>query len=143
LAADIRQGLEECLQHIRGEISARESVVESPGAPPLYSAEDIKRLRKRARMSHKLFAILVNASLETVQGWEKGRSSPPMMARRYLRRIEQNPDFIHELALGKAEDQRDAKNGQARSRKPPAHHRSAVAMSGPKSVAKAVQRLKS
>ena len=51
--------------------------------------EDIRRLRKRARVSQAVFAAYLNTSLSTVQKWEIGKKQPTGIALKLLNLIEQ------------------------------------------------------
>ncbi len=52
--------------------------------PPDYSAEGIRLLRERLRVSQAVFAAYLNASLSTVQKWETGEKCPSGAALRLL-----------------------------------------------------------
>ena len=56
----------------------------------IYSAPDIKGLRERLRVSQAVFAAYMNASLSTVQKWERGEKKPGGAALRLLHVIDKN-----------------------------------------------------
>ena len=56
--------------------------------PPTYTAEAIRRLRERPRVSQAVFAAYLNASVSTVQKWENGEKKPSGAALRLLSVIE-------------------------------------------------------
>ncbi|QJT07514.1 helix-turn-helix domain-containing protein [Oceanidesulfovibrio marinus] len=51
---------------------------------PTFSAEDIKRIRNKSKMSQAVFAVVLNTSTTTVQKWEQGTKKPGGMASRLL-----------------------------------------------------------
>ena len=57
----VRQGLEECLQFVRGERKLRTFVVVK--APPPWNAAAVQRFRRSRGMTQGQFASLLNVSL--------------------------------------------------------------------------------
>jgi putative transcriptional regulator len=55
---------------------------------PTYTAETIRQLREKLRVSQGVFAAYLNASLSTVQKWENGEKKPSGAALRLLSVIE-------------------------------------------------------
>jgi len=55
---------------------------------PDYSAEQIKKIRNKYRMSQPVFASLLNASLSTVKQWEIGDKRPSGVSTRLLNILE-------------------------------------------------------
>ena len=53
-------------------------------APPALKPEQIKRLRKRLRVSQPVFARYLNTSESTVEKWETGAKQPSGMALKLL-----------------------------------------------------------
>jgi putative transcriptional regulator len=51
---------------------------------PDYSAEQIRELRKRYRISQSVLAALLNTSLNCIQKWEAGERSPKGASLRLL-----------------------------------------------------------
>lgn len=51
---------------------------------PYYSAEQIREIRNKYRMSQPVFASLLNASLSTVKQWEIGDKRPSGVSTRLL-----------------------------------------------------------
>lgn len=54
-----------------------------PMVPP-FSAEDIRAIRERNRVSQPVFAIYLNVGRSTVAQWEQGKKSPSGPAARLL-----------------------------------------------------------
>jgi|SRR5712691_1233932 putative transcriptional regulator len=51
--------------------------------------DDIRKLRKRVHASQAVFAACINASVSTVQKWERGEKQPTGVALKMLNLIEQ------------------------------------------------------
>jgi len=59
-------------------------------APPLLKPEQIKRLRKRLRVSQPVFARYLNTSESTIEKWETGAKRPSGMALKLLAVVEKH-----------------------------------------------------
>jgi putative transcriptional regulator len=97
----LKRGLEDGIRHARGEINLRTTIVNWPDPPPAYSARDIQRLRKHARMSQAMFARVLNVSVKTVQSWEQNARKPSQAALRLLQLMETNADLVYQAAGGR------------------------------------------
>ncbi len=93
----LKKGLEEGIAHERGERTLRVSEVVVPDPPQLYSAEDVRRIRTRLKMSQAGFGRLLQVSSKTVQSWEQGTRRPRQSSARLLQFIE-HPDLLTTLA---------------------------------------------
>lgn len=58
--------------------------------PKRYTAKDIRRIRKRLRISQAILAYLINTKISTVQKWESGINKPNGPASRLLQLLERN-----------------------------------------------------
>lgn len=85
----LEAGLEDVLQHERGELKLRETRVAIPPPPRAYTPEEIHRIRLRLRLSQVTFARLLHVSDRTVQGWEQGLRVPSPVAARLLQFVEE------------------------------------------------------
>lgn len=54
------------------------------GAPPSFSARQIRLLREKFDVSQAVFAALLNVSASTVQKWEQGQKEPTAAALKLL-----------------------------------------------------------
>ena len=84
----LKQGLEEGIEHEKGHIALDTKVFVVPDAPKHYTAEDVKNIRTRLRMSQAGFARLLHISCKTVQSWEQGVRSPQHSSARLLQFVE-------------------------------------------------------
>ena len=81
---DLKQALEEVVEHKKGKIKLRSEEIEIPEPPALYTAKDIKKIRKSGEYSQGIFAKVLNVSIKTVQSWESGKRNPNHAALRLL-----------------------------------------------------------
>lgn len=88
----LKTGLEECIQHSRGELNLK--TVPCPEEPPLIDAATIVELRKRANMSQAVFAMMLNISSRTLQSWEQGVRQPSDASRRLLQIFSTHPEVL-------------------------------------------------
>ncbi len=98
LAERIRKGLEEGIRHVKGEITLKTTIVESPDRPPEVTAKELINLRLKNGMSQALFAQVLNVSTKTVQSWEQGKRKPSQAALRLIQVFHQNPSGMLKLA---------------------------------------------
>jgi putative transcriptional regulator len=96
----LKKGLEEGIAHERGERALRVTEVIVPDPPQLYSADDVRRIRIRLKMSQAGFARLLQVSSKTVQSWEQGTRRPQQSSARLLQFIE-HPDLLTTLTHSK------------------------------------------
>ncbi len=93
----LKKGLEEGIAHERGERTLRVAEVIVPDPPRLYTADDVRRIRARLKMSQAGFAHLLQVSSKTVQSWEQGTRRPQQSSARLLQFIE-HPELLTTLA---------------------------------------------
>ena len=90
----LRIGLEEAIQHAKGEISLKTYTLEKPDPPPEIKADELTKLRLESKMSQAVFAQVLNVSTKTVQSWEQGSRKPSQPALRLIQLFRQNPSFV-------------------------------------------------
>lgn len=88
----LKDSLEEAGQFTAGELTLRTFSV--PGPPPIYTADEIVRIRRSLHMSQSVFARVLNTSTKTVQSWEQGLRQPTQAAQRLLEVLEKKPEVI-------------------------------------------------
>ena len=95
----LMQGLQETLEHSRGERKLREHTVEIPGPAPKWTAAQIRHLRKEQfRVSQPMFAALLNITTSTVRAWEQGQKTPSGAASRLLQLVAMDTRLLGKLA---------------------------------------------
>ena len=52
-----------------------------------WSSDEIKKLRKKLKMSQNTFAVCLDVVQITIHRWEKGESRPTLLAKRALSRL--------------------------------------------------------
>lgn len=97
----LMKGLNECLQHARGEITLR--TIEIPEPPPHFKSKDVLKLRQRCKMSQGVFAAVLNVSVKTVQSWEQGERKPSRASLRLLQIMAAKPQDVCQVAGIRAE----------------------------------------
>jgi len=90
---DLESGLKEAIAYKKGKIKLRTRLVQLPGiplpeAPTEYKAEDIRHIRESHDYSQRVFALILNVSIKTVQSWESGARKPSCVALRLLEIID-------------------------------------------------------
>ena len=61
-----------------------------------YRPTDIKRIRKRLRISQAQFSLMIGVSKSTLQNWEQGRREPKGPAKALLRIVDKRPKAVME-----------------------------------------------
>jgi putative transcriptional regulator len=90
----LRIGLEEAIQHAKGEITLKTYTLERPDPPPEIKADELTKLRLESKMSQAVFAQVLNVSTKTIQSWEQGARKPSQPALRLIQLFRQNPSFV-------------------------------------------------
>ena len=88
----IIKGMEEALAFAKGKKT--DAVVHIP------EEIDVQRIRKKLKMSQKVFADYFGVNLRTVQDWEQGRRVPTGASRNFLFVIDQEPDAVRRALVG-------------------------------------------
>ncbi len=89
---DIKLGLNQAIEHEKGIIKAKSTVLE---ITPLESFEpkEIKQIRLQTGLTQKNFAAFLGVSVKTIEAWECGRNHPDGTACRMLSFTKNNPSF--------------------------------------------------
>jgi Predicted transcriptional regulator len=86
LAEGILEGLNEALEHSKGNTSnTRSTIVYVPNC---------KEIREKLNLSQGEFSKAYHIPLSTLQGWEQGRRLPDATASAYLRSIAKYPKEV-------------------------------------------------
>jgi len=108
IGRQIIAALEEALADARGEPTGmRKRIVMVP------VEVDVKAIRRRLKMTQRVFAERFGFSLGTVQNWERGHRRPEGAARALLKVIDKRPDAVLE-ALSADDDGRGARRVNSR-----------------------------
>lgn len=86
VGGSIIKGMEEALAFAKGEKT--NAVVHIP------EEINVRRIRKKLKMSQSVFADYFGVNLRTVQDWEQGRRVPTGAAKNFLFVIDQEPDAV-------------------------------------------------
>jgi len=84
----IKQGLNEAVEYERGNL--KDVKVDKITISPLntYSGAKIKAIRKKHRMTQRIFANALGVSVKTIEAWESGKNIPSGCASRMLELLE-------------------------------------------------------
>ncbi len=88
LGNEVEEALGEVLAHVRGEIDLPCRIVDDP------TAERIRALRKRLKLSRQKFADRFGLDARALQDWEQGRRVPDRSARVLLTVIDREPEAV-------------------------------------------------
>ena len=88
LGNEVEEALGEVLEHVRGEIDLPCRIVDDP------TAERIRAVRKRLKLSRQKFADRFGLDARALQDWEQGRRIPDRSARVLLTVIDQEPEAV-------------------------------------------------
>ena len=94
LGNEVEEALGEVLAHVRGEIDLPCRIVDDP------TAERIRALRKRLKLSRQKFADRFGLDARALQDWEQGRRVPDRSARVLLTVIDRDPEAVERALAG-------------------------------------------
>jgi len=77
---------------IRKGLEKPSRTFEIPAPPPV----DIKKVRRKLKVSQGDFSRMIGVSVNTLQNWEQGRRKPDGPARALLMVAAQNPSAVYE-----------------------------------------------
>tara|TARA_R110001592_G_scaffold31482_2_gene110977 strand:+ start:5127 stop:5423 length:297 start_codon:yes stop_codon:yes gene_type:complete len=86
VSESIIKGMEEALAFAKGEKNG--AVVHIP------EEINVRRIRKKLKMSQTVFADYFGVNVRTIQDWEQGRRMPTGAAKNFLFVIDQEPDAV-------------------------------------------------
>lgn len=90
----IMKGLGEAADYAGGKADTRAFRVHVP------EAVDIKKLRRKMKLTQVAFAGRYGFTVGAVRDWEQGRRQPEAAARILLKVIEKRPDIVAEVLAG-------------------------------------------
>ena len=93
---DLQEGLQEAIAFAKGEGPGRVTRFEIEPVIP-YTNDQIRQIRKNAKMTQSVFALYMGVSVKTVEAWESGRTHPTGPACRLMTILsaeKEQPDFI-------------------------------------------------
>ncbi len=94
LGNEVEEALGEVLDHVRGEIDLPCRIVDDP------TAERIRAVRKRLKLSRQKFADRFGLDARALQDWEQGRRVPDRSARVLLTVIDHEPEAVERALAG-------------------------------------------
>lgn len=91
---ELKDSLDEVLEHARGKITLKTKDIVLPEPPKPVSASEVVRIRKKVGTSQAVFAKMLNVARDTEISWEQGRRTPSGAALRLLRIAESHPEHL-------------------------------------------------
>ena len=91
LGESIIKGMEEALEFAKGKKS--KAVIHIP------EEINVRRIRKKLKMSQNIFADYFGVPVRTIQDWEQGRRVPSGASRNFLLVIDQEPEAVHRALI--------------------------------------------
>ncbi len=88
---DLMEGFTEAIKYRRGDKKAKLMVSRFIVAADPLKPVEIRRIRKRLRISQPMFAKYLGASLGTIRSWEQGVRKPNSTALRLLSIAKERP----------------------------------------------------
>lgn len=85
---DVEEALGEVLVHVKGETALACAIVDDPSAARIHA------LRKRMKLSRRMFADRFGLDARAIQDWEQDRRTPDRAARVLLTVIERDPKAV-------------------------------------------------
>lgn len=93
----IYRGLESAIKILGSGEQLTFDKVKLPEKPKDMTAKEIVALRKKLRVSQRVFAYLLNVSAKTVQAWEHRQNRPSGASLRLLRIVEEHPKVLTKM----------------------------------------------
>ncbi len=92
----IMTGLNQALEHEKGNLTSVRRRKVTISSLPEYNAENIRSIRNSLNLSQLIFAEAIGVSIKTVEAWESGRNKPQGPALRMLQLLETENNFLEE-----------------------------------------------
>ena len=97
IATEVLDGLREIRDYRAGKRTLRTIQLELRPLPDL-TPDAIRRIRASLDVSRAVFAHMIRVPVQTVEGWEQGRSSPSDSATALMLMAQKYPDTFDRLA---------------------------------------------
>lgn len=95
--SEVMEGFDALENEREGKVTLKTTVSEHRPLPEV-SAEEVRQLRARLKMSQPAFARQLRIEERTVADWEQGLSRPDAHATILLRLVERHPELLQEIA---------------------------------------------
>ena len=95
---DIKLGIEQAIEYEKGNLNAKKTTL-TIAPTEVFSAQDIKNIRRKTGLTQVLFAKFMGVSVKTVESWEAGRNHPEGAACRLLTLTKNDPLFPQKAGI--------------------------------------------
>lgn len=92
LFTELKESLQEAIEHSEGKRSLKTTSLPRP--LKRMDSTDVVKIRESLQASQAVFAVFLNVSVRTVQGWEQGISKPSGAALKLLTLAQKNPKIL-------------------------------------------------
>ncbi|MBF0366174.1 MAG: helix-turn-helix domain-containing protein [Oligoflexia bacterium] len=96
----------ELVQFKKGNISLKQKIIDIPAAPPSFTKEVVRKIRKSIDLTQSAFANVVGVTASAVKNWEQGSKRPSSAARRVLQMLNNDPKTTFMLIAGNGKKKR-------------------------------------
>lgn len=97
--SSIIKGLQEAVEHERGNLKGVRRQVVTVKALPVYKAKEIKNIRTKLDLTQFAFANIIGVSKKAVEAWEAGVNVPQGPAQRMLELLDKEPLIVKKYLI--------------------------------------------
>lgn len=94
---ELMEGFDALDEARKGKVTLKRYKVENKPVPRM-TAEAVKALRAKLRVSQPVFARQLRTEARTVANWEQGVSTPNAQASILLKLVDRHPELLKEIA---------------------------------------------
>ncbi|ONN66360.1 DNA-binding transcriptional regulator [Herbaspirillum sp. VT-16-41] len=95
---ELMAGVEDMANERTGKLTLRTTRCQLPAEPVSITAEEIQRVRQKARVSQAVMARSLRVNARTYQNWEQGVSRPNAQAAVLLKLVDQDPGLFARIS---------------------------------------------
>nr|WP_198981733.1 helix-turn-helix domain-containing protein [Herbaspirillum sp. ASV7] len=95
---ELMAGVDDMARERQGMVTLRSTKVKLPAEPVSITAEEIRRVRHKARVSQAVMARSLRVNARTYQNWEQGVSRPNAQAAVLLKLVDQDPSLFARIS---------------------------------------------
>ncbi|MCI1006276.1 MULTISPECIES: transcriptional regulator [unclassified Herbaspirillum] len=98
LFEELMAGVQDMADEREGKVTLRTTKVKLSPEPVSITAEEIQRVRGKARVSQAIMARSLRVNQRTYQNWEQGVSRPNAQAAVLLKLVDQDPTLFARIS---------------------------------------------
>ncbi len=97
LFTEMAEGFDALAKQRQGKVTLRTVELSTPPAP-VVSADELKAIREKLKLSRPVFAHYLRTNPRTLENWEQGRAKPNAQAALLIHLVDRYPDTVTRLA---------------------------------------------